>query len=395
MANSDERPDILSLRPRLHGDLPGTRRGTPWARLRVAYVSAVAALFELIDPRHELYFVARDGEPFYDVARLATRNDPERARRLHLLNVSRLNMDDAHLADYLAQEGLSAGGDALLVDIGFCGTIADKILSTVPRKARERIHLQMMLSLREGVPSSRTFLVRIHPRGASAHPEWLYRLVEASEYLPHYTARSDGFIRSKRDGRWHPVQSTQSYDHKPAKALRYMQDLAAYVASPPGKRVWSETRGLTARLLASAWRGDLESLKQELRGRRRLVEAVARDVIATLHDRHRVAISPADVGLASGLRPITHRWIYSPGTRLGTDRGLSLTIARWIGQEPDANVYRVRDEAGRAYTLSVVHDEREAAHQLRQRLGDAPDVVELGRCYVLQRSINRAANPLH
>ena len=84
MANSDERPDILSLRPRLHGDLPGTRRGTPWARLRVAYVSAVAALFELIDPRHELYFVARDGEPFYDVARLATRNDPERARRLHL-----------------------------------------------------------------------------------------------------------------------------------------------------------------------------------------------------------------------------------------------------------------------------------------------------------------------
>jgi hypothetical protein len=87
----------------------------------VAYVSAVAALFELIDPRHELYFVARDGEPFYDVARLATRNDPERARRLHLLNVSRLNMDDAHLADYLAQEGLSAGGDALLVDIGFSG----------------------------------------------------------------------------------------------------------------------------------------------------------------------------------------------------------------------------------------------------------------------------------
>src|SRR4051812_44416598 len=60
-----ERPDILNVTAQAHPEL-----GADWEKLKRAHIEAVAQLLEMY-PDREIYFLARDSELLYDMARLA------------------------------------------------------------------------------------------------------------------------------------------------------------------------------------------------------------------------------------------------------------------------------------------------------------------------------------
>jgi hypothetical protein len=89
----------------------------------VSHSQAVAEILGMYTD-FEIYFLARDGEYFYDVARILTHCTPspsgppapwcvdaEQAKkdadRIHLINVSRGTVADPHLKEYIEQEGIS------------------------------------------------------------------------------------------------------------------------------------------------------------------------------------------------------------------------------------------------------------------------------------------------
>jgi len=116
------RPDILSLTPQAHPELGGD-----WQKLKRGHLEAVAQMVGLY-PDRELYFLARGSELLYDLARFYFKDDPKTLSRIHLLNVSRLNMRAPNAREYLAQEGISesalrGGKQVLFIDTGFSGTI--------------------------------------------------------------------------------------------------------------------------------------------------------------------------------------------------------------------------------------------------------------------------------
>ncbi len=115
------RPDILNVEAK---DLRWRGR---WSDFKASHLSFVAELLEAYSADTHLYFIARDGELFYDIARLATWGTSDSVR-IHLINVSSQSVYDSNLMPYLKQEGISAeslktGKKVLFVDTGFTGTI--------------------------------------------------------------------------------------------------------------------------------------------------------------------------------------------------------------------------------------------------------------------------------
>lgn len=76
------RPDILSVEAKEHTGLIKS-----WNQLKRGHIEAVAELLEM-HPSGDLYFLARDTELLYDMAKLATHGTSYGQIRLHYLNIS-------------------------------------------------------------------------------------------------------------------------------------------------------------------------------------------------------------------------------------------------------------------------------------------------------------------
>ncbi len=96
------RPDILEV-PSHEQSLDLSEQ-----KLKAAHFSFIAQLLETYPAETHLYFLARDSEYLYDVARLVTAGTSD-AARIHLINVSRANMRDPNLKSYLKDNGISEG----------------------------------------------------------------------------------------------------------------------------------------------------------------------------------------------------------------------------------------------------------------------------------------------
>jgi len=102
--------------------------GNSWEKIKFAQIEAIAQMIESY-PNDELYFLARDSEFLYDFAVALLKDDPKNTKRLHLVNLSRINVKDPLVKNYLSQEGINSNlfrGDkrAILVDTGFKGSIS-------------------------------------------------------------------------------------------------------------------------------------------------------------------------------------------------------------------------------------------------------------------------------
>jgi len=196
------RPDILKLKPQAHTSL-----GSDWQKLKRGHIEAVAMLLEMY-PDREIYFLARDSELLYDLAKFVTRDESALQARVHLLNISRANMRAEHVREYLAQEGISvatlkAGKKILFVDTGFSGTIPHVVSEYFSPELRPQLKTHLMSSANPAHPSTRVFLTSINPAAPGLNPGSMQGSVLSYEHMPRYTDRSDGF--SKVKGRWEPV----------------------------------------------------------------------------------------------------------------------------------------------------------------------------------------------
>lgn len=245
----DSRPDILSL-PKSEALIIDDQ----WAQLRRAHFAFAALLLELYPKESPLYFLARDSEYLYDAAKLATAGTDE-ASRVHLLNVSRGNMSDPHLREYLEQNGiteekLAQGQNYILVDTGFSGTIPQKISQLFQGKYRSQIKTQLLVSSNAEMPASRSFLININPMSNDIVQSSMHGTIVSYEHLPHYTNRSEQF--ALHDGRWQAISNSAEAVDGPvskASAVSYMGDLNLYWSADATKNEFDENRKAIRKIL--------------------------------------------------------------------------------------------------------------------------------------------------
>lgn len=225
-----DRPDIRKLNALAMNGAPEI-----WVKLRSAHLAFVSFLLEQY-PTQDIYFLARDSELLFDTAQLiGNGRDKE---RVHLLNVSRANMRDPHLKDYLDQEGLSEealrkGKRAIFIDTGFAGTIPRIILSLFPEPLRAHLQTHLIVSDNPEHPSSRLFLSHLTRAANTAPLNSLHGDIVAYEYMPRYTERSDRY--ELIDGKWQPTEPSTPIENdgrvNKERAKVYMQDLKAFLES--------------------------------------------------------------------------------------------------------------------------------------------------------------------
>lgn len=288
-----DRPQILTIAPEKH-DL-----GKNWEKLKLGHAEAVAELLVMY-PEHELYFLARDAELLYDLAILVGQEFPAIKQRLHLINVSRANMRDPHLVEYLAENGisereLSHGRKVLFIDTGFAGTIPATIARNFPKYAKN-FETHLICSSNERHPSTRAFLGHLNPAAAATSPSKMHGTIVAYEHMPRYLDRSYRYEMIEQH--WEAISAKVEENRQEGidgpvskeKARAYMADLRAFAESEQGRGIikkrislWNELRQLVWN--ESASRKELKSKLLELLGHRKadtLIECLVRDFIETV-----------------------------------------------------------------------------------------------------------------
>jgi hypothetical protein len=305
-----QRPNIMDVEPHFFAadQLP---RG--WDMQREGHFQAIAELFGMYpDPSQHFYFLARDAELLYDFAKLMAETRPEFQTRIHLLNISRANMSDLHLKDYLAQEGISEltfiqGQKALFVDTGFSGTISQRIAGQFPAFSAQ-ISTHLMASNNPLHPSTRTFLLGFTPAAADLDPGCLHGSIISYEHMPRSTYRATAF--KEVSGKWEPMGHIGiDADGKVSIALayQYMQDLKAFALEPSIQARFDTSLHFWRQLFGIAQAGGVSELTAQLHAlvvsQVPLQIAMVRDFIETVR-RHYPSLSGVIQEDQLGLKPI-------------------------------------------------------------------------------------------
>lgn len=229
-----DRPDILELSA-LPKDL-----GTQWEILKAAHFSLVAELLGMYPKDTHIYFLARDSEHLYDVARMATEGTAD-ADRIHLLNVSRANMKDKNIKGYLEENGISDetlknDKKVLFVDTGFAGTIPRVISENFSTTLQSQLKTHLVVSANPLHPSSRAFLVHLNRSINDQTPASMHGAIISYEHMTRFSDRSSKYVFS--NGQIHPIsQIGKTSDGSVSKyeSIAVMQDLKAEWKKPKVK----------------------------------------------------------------------------------------------------------------------------------------------------------------
>lgn len=157
-----EGSSILSVAPQSHS------LGRFWENTKSAQLKTLAMLIEMY-PDYELYFLDRDARLLGQTGLVISQveNDTDLQKRIHFLNVSRANLKDPLLDEYLKQEGISeeslgAGKKILFIDTGFQASIPRLIMSRFPNY-EDNFGVHMLVAspadreYRSPFPSARVF----------------------------------------------------------------------------------------------------------------------------------------------------------------------------------------------------------------------------------------------
>lgn len=356
------RPDVLKIQPKPHSEL-----GADWSKLTRGHIEFVAMLLEIYK-KQDLYFLARDSELLYDLARWEARSDPSILERLHLLNVSRANMHAEHIKEYLAQEGISedalnSGKKVVFVDTGFSGTIPMTIESYFPSRLKKNFLTQLVCSANPDYPSCRVFLTSINPVAPKLDPGELHGSIISYEYLPRFSARSDRFL--KVDNLWQPYSPKYSNgDGKVSKqkGLAYMEDLIFTAQQPEARALIVERRAEWKKLLELSAAGDkaavLSFLKNLLTSHPedRYIESMVRDFIDMSETGHLPTPKPLKINVESvGLKRVFSNSIGS------NKNALIQKYPEWapILEDPETEIKKLiqNNEFGKLGALTdAIHD---------------------------------------
>jgi hypothetical protein len=218
-----DRPQILKLKPDSAGNVD-------WINsLNWAQTDFIAQLLGLY-PTDHLYFLARDGEYIYDLAVVLTEKYPELKKRIHLINVSRLNWGKPKLHQYLIQNGVTdqriVNEGVVFVDTGFAGSVGKAIKKLYPDDIQDYMKIHLIESSVGDIPASKIF--KIHNAMTASNYEMMAR----------YFDRSHDFVEVK--GKLVPIspitkpvepyQNDGTVDKK--AALSFMRSTLAFGQAP-------------------------------------------------------------------------------------------------------------------------------------------------------------------
>ena len=263
----------------LNGDLAPSEEG-----IILGMIHTVALLFEFYDKDVDFYFLARDAEYIYDVARVLARGNKNLLSRLHLINVSTSLSFDSLLRQYLSQNGiseksLSKGRRVAFVETGFMGSVPFLIMKRFPQAFENQFETILLDSHNEMLSSVRSFKD--------------YSKAEDLEQFPHYTKA--GILYFPSQGKLFPVSKSMPKGKK-IKALNLMKKIKGFVESKKGqkafvesinyiKQIKSEKSNFTPKTrLARAIEADMKNLNKTLALRERSVSARHREYMQSLSD---------------------------------------------------------------------------------------------------------------
>lgn len=321
------RPDITSVRSKSHPELTDLN----WKYQKSAHVETAALLLGAY-PEHEIYFLARDGELFYDVARalLFQRHEEKELKRIHLLNVSRMNKLSRHLLDYLRQEGISedalkSGKKFLFFDSGLVGSIPIAIAKKFPEQYHQQFDIHLIHSIVQEIPSTRQFLWALEgPSVVRKSGDNFGHALAQYELMTRFMNRSNDY--GLRQGVWVPTVSSvpieqaemeikdkygdrlktekkisqiasaesiqrcnpQDGEINPKLAVAYMEDLKAYTDSTYARNLFTERRKFWRDFHRLAYQSDLEGLKKHLQ---ELMHSDVEKKEAILQDAYEIFVS--------------------------------------------------------------------------------------------------------
>ena len=283
------RPDILSseVKATLH------KRDTTWEKLKESHVEAIAEILAMY-PDRQIFFLARDGELLYDLARVMTHDleQKEDSNRIHLINVSRLNMNDPHLKDYLEQEGihegdLKKGKKVLLVDTGFAGSIPATISNLYPEEVRGNLQTQLLCSSNSAHPSSRAFLYNLNPAVTDIHPSQMHGTIISYEHRARYTHRSNKYVKNDK-GKWLPYHPDDGTSDDGAvsteEALKDMEDMKAYSKTDPAKKLYEKRLGFWKEFRTHLEKKDTQKISDQIKALLETKDPKAQSIVRDAYD---------------------------------------------------------------------------------------------------------------
>lgn len=333
-----KRPNIYEVKAQSH------ELTAAWPKIRKAHFHLVSLFLEMY-PGTDLYFLARDSELLYDTAKLITKGTADEPR-MHLLNISRLNMNDQNLLNYLAQEGvteksLASGRRAIFIDTGFAGSISRSVSALFSKAAAKNLKTHLIVSRNITHPSARSFLYYMDPVKALGDTAELHNQIVDYEHLPRYTDRSTQFIYM--NGSYHPMSpaTVGSIDGTVSKkeALKYMQDIKYFWNLETTPARVAEVRSYTRDLIHFLRNGNREEVISELKKRLSdkkgdgFLEVLLRDILDandnmklkikfTLEDFNLVKVDSRNETVSGPLAKLSQKHpklgnlLFDPGTEL-------------------------------------------------------------------------------
>lgn len=228
------RPSVDQVRPQEHNNF-----GPEWESFKDAIMRSSAQVFEMY-PDHELYFLARDGEFFYDFLKLAGQDHPDILKRIHIINVSSRSIMSPHLKAYLEQEGIlndSKGKKKkfLLFDSGYQGSIYDRVRKLLSKDMI--IDCFLIISYHKDCPSSRSFFRDIEGWDGDITSYKTRRMMDQFESIEHYTSQTLQY--DNINGRWEPLGKPNS---KLELGKFRMEDLHFYWMKSETRQKFDEER---------------------------------------------------------------------------------------------------------------------------------------------------------
>lgn len=197
---------------------------------QILFVTEILHLYK----DHEIYFLARDSEYLYDMARWFLKEKGQAVDRLHLINVSSKSMKSSILGEYLAQNGISREALAkktkiVLIDTGMKGSVVDAIRRAVGA-TETQIKSHFILSLNDTIPSSFSFLAKVIDNVDAESLSNLESEIWNYEHLPRAFDRAVDYVRV--NGIIEPRESPLSGldgEVNAQVAQKYRESLKAYL----------------------------------------------------------------------------------------------------------------------------------------------------------------------
>lgn len=219
----DQRPDILKVQPAEQKNI------SEWSTANHGHFLFLAQTLTFF-PTSDYYFLARDIEYLYDIAKLMAKDDPVLKSRIHLVPISTaLSQKTEDMVKYLEQEGLTkktlADRPALFIDSCCAGSVPDRIQKAFAKKG---VEVQGFLIQAKSYPTSQ-MAEAVGANGLTI------------EDLPHYTYSAEEYVK---DGGRMRIQARKAGPYATQASLRIMKQIRFDYDNAKKRKEFKELVGL-------------------------------------------------------------------------------------------------------------------------------------------------------